>query len=757
VARTIRGGSGLLAIVLLFAGGSLRAETLDLATLTTPADAASIEQVIGKTRDADFVPQADARIRIEGGPGLTWLRARVVLPDGTDPHEEPQVLRFDRVSLDRIAVWLPGLAAPKRDGFYLPEPADSLGPNSFGFAIPHHLQGVQTVYVAIESRARSTLTARLVPERTYQQRERTASALLGATYASIVVLMLTSLALALALRDRVQGRFVALTLAVLVLLLAVNGHLYRVAGFAVLGAWGGYGVYALALLASALALGFSRAFLNLEQHAPRLDRALVWLQRGLAALALLCLANLRGIETPLQAVAGSAVVLAALANVAAALHAWRRGEPLARAYSLVWLMLSVAVALRIGLAQGWLPQHPLTLYGFQLAVAFGLFLMSVGLADRVMEFRKQRDKVRQQKELTDASLQQEQVRRSFAEALRLQLRDPPAHGDLEWVGFRRLLATLRPLLPQRASAVVAAGYHGLDLCVVEPGEAGERISTLLQTRGARLKNLCRGHAPAHLAADERRAGDPDHDGPPLHYAVLPLPLAHPAWGALLIERDAAQPFDDAELRLAADFLALAVAATDEAMRQRELRRQAEVDPLTGACNRRAGDQLLAAGLARAIAAHQPFALLFVDIDHFKQVNDRHGHAAGDDCLRAVAQAIRAVLCPGDELVRWGGEEFLVMAPGRAPDEAEGLGETIRKAVLALRVANGSGQMRFTASIGIAGRLPGETEVQGLVERADRALYEAKRGGRNRVQSAPTYGYGAEAGAVRYEPPPKLSI
>jgi diguanylate cyclase (GGDEF)-like protein len=757
MARSGGFGKWLAGVACAIAAGCACAAEPEVAALAAPSDAATTAQVLAGARDAEFLPEPDGRVDVAGGAGRTWLRLRFALPEDGDPHADPQVLRFDRISLDRIAAYLPGRAEPVRDGFYFAEAAGSLGADSFAFAIPHHLRGVQTVYVAIETRARTTLTPRLLPAIEFHRSERRASALLGATYASILVLMLMSVALGLALRDRVHGQFVALTSGMLVLLLAVNGHLYRIAGLEALGWWGGYGVYALALVTSALALGFTRAFLGLASHAPRTARALAWLRVALLALAGLCLLDLRGFEDVLQPLAGTAVVVAAFANVGAAFSAWRRGESLARAYSLVWLMLGVAAALRIGMAHGWVPQHAVTLYGFQLAMAFGLFLMSVGLADRVMEFRKQRDRVRQQKEQADATLQQEQARRSFADGLRRQLLGSQEHGDVEWVAFRRLLATLRPMVPQRCSAVVATGYHGRDFSVVEPGDAAGRIATLMQARGARLRNLCLAHAPAHLAADERRAGDPDHDAPPVHYAVLPLPLSAPAWGALLLERDAAQPFADAELKLAADFLALAVAATDEAVRQHELRRQAEADPLTGACNRRAGDALLNSTLRTAIAAQQPYALLFVDLDHFKQVNDLHGHAAGDECLRAAAQAIRSSLGAGDVLVRYGGEEFLVIAPGRAPEASRELGETLRQAVLRLRVPNGAEPLRFTVSIGIAGRLPGETDPQDILERADKALYEAKRSGRNQVREAPTFGYGGPGSDLAYAPPPPLSL
>src|SRR5690606_8289579 len=112
-----------------------------------------------------------------------------------------------------------------------------------------------------------------------------------------------------------------------------------------------------------------------------------------------------------------------------------------------------------------------TLHGWQLVLAVGAFLLSIGLADRVMEFRKQRDRAKLAKDQTDASLQVEQRRRELVEGLRESLRTAPP-GDLEWIAFRRMLGLLQPLVPQSGSAVVAYGYHELDLLLAEP--AGQK-------------------------------------------------------------------------------------------------------------------------------------------------------------------------------------------------------------------------------------------------------------------------------------------
>ena len=150
----------------------------------------------------------------------------------------------------------------------------------------------------------------------------------------------------------------------------------------------------------------------------------------------------------------------------------------------------------------------------------------------------------------------------------------------------------------------------------------------------------------------------------------------------------------------------------------------EVDPLTRAANRRGLDHALDSALLQAAARDEPFVLAFIDIDHFKQINDSQGHQAGDQVLIRLADAWRASLRKGDVLARFGGDEFVVLLPDCAPEEAVTIVER-------LRAAAGEG---VTCSVGAAGWQRGDSASM-LLTRADAALYEAKSRGRNRAVMA----------------------
>jgi len=172
----------------------------------------------------------------------------------------------------------------------------------------------------------------------------------------------------------------------------------------------------------------------------------------------------------------------------------------------------------------------------------------------------------------------------------------------------------------------------------------------------------------------------------------------------------------------------------EALRElnADLERLAMVDPLTGVANRRYFYQRAAIEIGAAHRRHSPLACLMLDIDFFKSVNDEHGHAAGDQVLKRVAETCAAGIRPYDLLGRLGGEEFAVLLPDADPATAGMIAERLRIAISASPALVDGVALPVTVSIGVSVLAPEDAAIDPLLDRADRALYEAKHGGRNRV-------------------------
>ena len=166
----------------------------------------------------------------------------------------------------------------------------------------------------------------------------------------------------------------------------------------------------------------------------------------------------------------------------------------------------------------------------------------------------------------------------------------------------------------------------------------------------------------------------------------------------------------------------------------QLQDLASYDPLTRVFNAgayyRACDQQIHASQR----SNQPFAVLFIDLDHFKSINDTYGHAVGDDVLRTVAQTLRATVRRSDIVGRIGGEEFSVFLPNTQLHGAQQLAETLRVAIESIHIEVDGVRLKITASIGVAAKCFDQETMQAIQQHADQAMYEAKRGGRNRVST-----------------------
>jgi len=210
---------------------------------------------------------------------------------------------------------------------------------------------------------------------------------------------------------------------------------------------------------------------------------------------------------------------------------------------------------------------------------------------------------------------------------------------------------------------------------------------------------------------------------PISYGVVPV-------GVLVVAF--AQPSSpQAGAVLNATMPGLAV-ALNNALNHENLQRVAAMDPLTGVYNRRFGLQRLTEEFGRSSRSGDPLGLLMLDLDHFKAVNDTYGHLVGDRVLQTVVRAARQVLREGDVLLRYGGEEFLIVLPGAGRDDLVQMAERVRRAVAEAEITEAGQRIPVTVSIGGSG-LPDNnaTKPQDLIVVADAAMYASKESGRDR--------------------------
>ncbi|WP_085668123.1 MULTISPECIES: GGDEF domain-containing protein [unclassified Pseudomonas] len=217
-----------------------------------------------------------------------------------------------------------------------------------------------------------------------------------------------------------------------------------------------------------------------------------------------------------------------------------------------------------------------------------------------------------------------------------------------------------------------------------------------------------------------------------HSASYSLSHEGEQMGELVFRRN--QRFNEQELGYLESLLSALLYPMRNALLYRAATQSALRDPLTGAGNRIAMEQTLLREIEMSRRHLQPLSVLMLDIDHFKQVNDLHGHSAGDDVLKAVAASIKGQLRNVDMVFRYGGEEFLILLSNTGRDAAAMVGERLRQAAQTQDYYANNQLIELTVSLGCSTLLPGES-ADSLLRRADSALYVAKREGRNRLTMA----------------------
>ncbi|HEU5088886.1 MAG TPA: sensor domain-containing diguanylate cyclase, partial [Roseiflexaceae bacterium] len=216
--------------------------------------------------------------------------------------------------------------------------------------------------------------------------------------------------------------------------------------------------------------------------------------------------------------------------------------------------------------------------------------------------------------------------------------------------------------------------------------------------------------------------------------IVPMQLGLQVLGALVLRAPLANRYDALDLESLELLASTCAIGLRNAQLFGEVQRLAITDALTGVYNRRHFLDLAHTELARANRSPAPLAMLMLDIDQFKRINDTYGHAVGDRALQSMVHCCRATLRTIDVLGRYGGEEFAVLLSGADEQQALMVAERLRQQIAEVPIPLGDREISITVSIGVAVRAEHSTlSLQTLLDYADKALYQAKSAGRNRVR------------------------
>ncbi|HET7664228.1 MAG TPA: diguanylate cyclase [Rhodanobacteraceae bacterium] len=366
------------------------------------------------------------------------------------------------------------------------------------------------------------------------------------------------------------------------------------------------------------------------------------------------------------------------------------------------------------------PPPWLSPWAWLIYVASSLLLIALGLRVFATWIHRRRD------------LASEQQRRRWAELLHELVHATSQLSD-EYAIATELVQRLPSLIPHRYSAFYAGGIDAMELVTMRGFAEADlvQLQTWIKLHPGRIADLCRQGQPKCLDDIDPRTRSAESIR---RYMALPLNAASGQYHILLIGRDDTA-FSEVEMELANVLARQIRVVLDKAGLIRQLATLAHTDSLTGVSNRGWFVKQADIELQRCRRYTHPLSALLVDVDHFKQVNDTHGHAAGDTVLATMVKRCRKQLRTNDIIGRYGGEEFAICLPETSLESAMALAERLRQDIAATEITTPIGSIRITVSIGVACLSPASGDsLDTLIAGADKALYAAKGDGRNCVRA-----------------------
>ena len=674
------------------------------------------------------VDPADRLVFAGGTPQVQKTDLQFELPLAVDQR---WVLWMSRDPFNLVRVT--GLdGSSQASDFFRPPVDDGKFPVGYAFALAPDSMGQHRLRLELQGTVRSAPTPRIMSEPEALRQASREFALACAIYAALLTLLIAALVLYPAVRDSIYLLYSAYLGLALVFVGTVSGHLYALPGAGAFGELGVRGYWLVVLAFNAVALWTLTRFAETRASASAFIRGLDRVVLGMAVLVLVPLLPVEAASNSLQFIGTAAWLVAMPLGILANLDGARRGVQMAVAVSIALLLLLVASCVHEAMQRGLFADDLLTRHGYQVALALVSLIMFVGLSSRIGRVRQRLADETSARLQSDIRLGQERARAGFAQSLQDRLRGV-SEEDIAAVAFRLLGEHAKDVTGANAAVVIGGGYLGHDQLLVQPeGQPAGFAQYLLVTRGL-VRTLALDRDPVNVRLGGTRADDTA--GKPL-VAVIPLHLTSPAWAALVLPTAGDEGFDEGMLSMLVEMARVTALQAEQAYAAILLRRTAEHDSLTGTQNRRSLDQALLREFKVHGSQDAALAVLFIDIDWFKRINDRLGHAGGDLCIRSVASCLRGELRPTDAMGRYGGDEFLVLLPGRDAAAARIIAERLRKLVEDSKIYWQGEVVPLTISIGMSVRRGTDPDPATLLERADKALYAAKNEGRNRVCVAP---------------------
>ncbi|NJJ38600.1 diguanylate cyclase [Paenibacillus apii] len=606
-----------------------------------------------------------------------------------------------------------------RTGRSLPFNERTFNHRNFIFNLSFPPESGQRLYFQIQTDSYLQLPMKLWETQSFIEREQRSGLLFGMYYGIMFAMALYNSFLFVSIRDRVYLYYVLFIVSFAVMQAVWDGFAYQYL-WPEHPAWELKSNPVLIVLTCLFTCAFSRTFLSVPKYSPRVNKLMCAFIAGLVLTLPGMIFMPPGLCTKLAVYLASASILVCLSAVAAVRFRMRS----VFFYIASWLVLFAGSTLNILAAYKLLPLNFLSLYSVRFGSVAETLLLSVALADR-FNLIKQEKLLEEKQGILLKNLHEMTKKLTSTHDL-----DKLLHYTL--ISLSKVTACENGFILLKngegyvLNASVGSGlWEGLHLTELETEPF---FGVLIREKRLLL------HSDPGAASFRLIPGTKTCIGIPILYRDRVL-------GLVVLYSYFSKSFAESERVILRDFAGQIGISIENARLFSEINRMASTDGLTGVYNRSYFMSLANRHLSQCWSMDKPLSLIMVDIDHFKSINDRHGHFAGDKVIQETAKRLAELAQPRGIIGRYGGEEFVILLPGIPPKQAYRLAEIMRKSISASPVPlEDSNSIRYTISLGVAAASPDTSGITMLIDQADQALYKAKNNGRNCVKEYETTGH-----------------
>jgi two-component system, sensor histidine kinase LadS len=685
-----------------------------MTVLEDPGRSMTLESILNPAAAQSFVPYEAAGVSGSLSKSAYWIQFQV---ENTEGVMKQMILELEKPHLNYVSFYELDeegkLLREMQAGRAAPFEERAIKHRNFIFPLTLPSDAVRQIYVRVQTDSYVQVPLILWEDGSFAGKEQHGNLALGLFYGVMLVMAAFNFFLYLMIKERAYLYYVMLLVSFTLLQSVWDGLAYQYL-------WPGYPGWeavsnpVILTAVSASALLFTHSFLSVSRYSKRVGAV----NRVAVGVLFAAVPAMLFLDPSVSTRSATYLVGAGMLLCVASVCAVRFRTRYAYYYCISWLLLLAGSLLNLLAAYKALPLNAVTLYAPRIGMAAEAVLLALALADRYNGMKKAKQ---------------------LEEKLGSMLKD--LHDVTKKLTVTYDLNELCEYTLERLGKITDFESG----CILIKSEEGFTMKAASGEFQAQAERALTKQEPEQFLQElhRREPNEGIFDGLVLCRAAgikaetaLGIPVVYQSrWlGVILLTSVHSRMLRDSERAILGDFASQVGISIENARLFHEINRMATTDGLTGACNRTHFLQLAEAGFKQCLDNRIPLSMVMVDIDNFKQINDRFGHLAGDKVIQQLVYSLNQIMDSSGKTGRYGGEEFIVMLPGLNKERACVLAESLREHIRKLSVSVGeNGVVRFTISVGVAEISEETGSIEELINQADSALYRAKESGRNRVE------------------------